>query len=158
MLTGCTTMIPISYQEDCARKGMVLAGVNSFSGDTSTYASNGRSAISISSGETLSCVVPKDEAQACEVKKFAAVGEPKFRFNSEVKDRRLTEGVGYFFYVVPGLVLRYLHDGVKDEAIAKSDQKAEAAEKGLICQVPSQNSKPSDADLRAPSSRQRPQQ
>lgn len=142
-LTGCATMAPISYQEECALKGMALSGVSS---GTSTghisgsiqgnqRTANGRnyghenhdySGTTVTYSETVNCYVPQTEKQQCQVNALGESARPKAEWNSRERSRHVWRIIGYVLYIVPGVIMSVVHESGKDDSIKESQEIAHA--------------------------------
>lgn len=122
MTVGCASAIRISDKEACATRDLRLEGVDSGQVDSFHTASNGAYVSGSSYGEVRRCGVPSSEAEKREISDLKAAAEPKFEYNSGIKGKRLLTAVGYVFWVVPGVLLKYMYDGQYDEAVTRSNQ------------------------------------
>lgn len=119
-LASCATRAPLSYNQKCGLKGMVLAGVNEESGDTSSYNYNtGRSRGSYE-GESVQCVVPKDKKQECQAQIFRQAANPVLEYNDWAETKRFVNGVGYYAFVLPGVGMKLWFDSQRDAAVKQS--------------------------------------
>lgn len=133
VLLGCATVAPISYQEQCARKGLVLSGVTSGSSSSTAYSWNDSNLITArGTSEHVACEVPKTEAQTCEAKRLANVSAPKFDYNSDVKLWNAGIGTGYVLWVLPGVGMKLWADSKYDKAMERSSQIEQ--ETAQVCQ------------------------
>lgn len=122
MSVGCASAIRISDKEECATRDLKLEGVDSGQVDSFHAASNGAYVRGNSYGEVRRCGVPSSEAEKREISDLKAAAEPKVEYNSGIKGKRLLTAVGYVFWVVPGILLKYMYDGQYDEAVAQSNK------------------------------------
>jgi hypothetical protein len=127
-IVGCATSAPISYQEHCANKGMMLASVTDTDSSAAAYGSNGSTAYARGNAESVSCEVPKTEVQSCEVRRLGAVAGPKVEYNSGLTGKKWVTGIGYVLYVLPGVGAKLYYDSKLDKAVAQS-QKIDAETK-----------------------------
>jgi hypothetical protein len=119
-LFGCASRAPLSYEEHCALKGMSVAGVTSSQSSGFVQGSNGRFATVSGSSEQISCQPPKDEHATCEVRRHLAAAEPKLEYNSTTGGWDAAMGVGYLFYIIPGIGIKIAADAKYDEAVKRS--------------------------------------
>jgi len=129
-LTSCASMAPISYQEQCALKGMALTGVTESNGTESATAYNwtthqSATAHSNSFSENVSCRVPVNQEEKCEVDHLARAAMPKAEYNEGYNTKRSLTGWGYFLFVIPGVALKLTYDDQLNKAVAKSQELAQ---------------------------------
>lgn len=120
-ISGCATVAPVSDSETCAKSGMLLAG-KSFSEGNATVWTGKTTAIGSSSGISLSCRVPENEADKCEVNRIASIAQPKFEYNENIGTKRTLTGVGYVLWIIPGVVLKLVYDSQYDKALSASNE------------------------------------
>ena len=120
MLTSCATHAPKTYEQRCAERGMVLRGVNASSGTTSNYNYNYGVTTGSYSGENVSCEVPANDIQRCQVGVLRHSTDPIENYNSGVQFKNLLAGVGYITYVIPGFVAKYYYDKQRSTALSES--------------------------------------
>lgn len=125
IMTGCATAIPLTYEEDCAVRGMKLAGATTgHSVTTSTIIGrHGHArAFSHSRGEGISCVVSEDEKENCKIDKLRAVALPKHEYNRDIRMKKMIIGLGYATLIVPGIVAKLIYDHQRSSAIDESQE------------------------------------
>ena len=116
-ISACATYAPVSYQEKCALKGMVLSGVGSESGSSFAVGRNGAWASGRSQSETVMCRVPETPKEQCEINSYVKAFEPKAKYNDSVSSVNPWIGVGYFIYILPGVVGKLAMDNKLDKAV-----------------------------------------
>jgi len=120
---SCATYAPKSYKQNCAQKGMVLAGVTESSSSTSFYNFNSNSTTySDSSGEAVTCVVPKNEIEKCEIEVENKVASPIIEYNKSIGTKRLINGAAYGLYIIPGIASKLYYDKMREKALQESDE------------------------------------
>ena len=118
---SCAGYAPKTYKQNCAQKGMVLAGITESSSSTSFYNFNTNSnSYADSSGEAVTCVVPKNEIEKCEIEVENKVAGPINEYNQTVSTKRLLNGAAYGLCIIPGIVSKFYYDGIREKAIGES--------------------------------------
>ena len=119
---SCASYAPKTYKQNCAQKGMVLAGVTESNSSTSFYNFNNHSNVYANSyGEAVSCVVPKNEMERCEIEVENRVLKPINEYNSSVGTKKLLNGIAYGVYIIPGIVSKLYYDNALENALEKSE-------------------------------------
>ena len=103
-MTGCVHKIGLSNAQVCAADDMTLAGVGHGS-STAIATSGGVWATAAGSSQSISCVKPSTPEEKCDVAANRAVLGPVSEWNSGVTSKNLLLGLGYTFYVIPGVIL-----------------------------------------------------
>jgi hypothetical protein len=119
-------MAPISYNEHCALRGMVLSGVSDGVERTFISGGNGGWASGTSQSQNISCSRAKTEEDKCMVRKYTASAQPKAEYNDGYRSKRTLTGVGYYAFILPGVALKLVYDKQLDEAM-KASQDAPGA-------------------------------
>ncbi len=120
---SCASYAPKTYKQNCAQKGMVLVGVTEASSSTSFYNFNTNStAYADSSGEAVSCIVPKNEVEKCEIEVENKVAAPINEYNKTIGTKRILNGAAYGLFIVPGILSKFYYDGVREKAIVESNE------------------------------------
>ncbi len=148
MILGCATKAPITYQEECATKGLVLQGITSGSGRAFHMGSGGNWVTSRGTSESISCDVPKTPTQSCEADRLSQVAQPKMSYNQSTKLWNLGIGAGYIFYILPGVGLKLLADNKLDKAVAESHAVDQATR--LNCSPPPKDPNQGQDQIRQP--------
>jgi hypothetical protein len=115
---GCVSRPPISAPEQCARRGMAMDGLVLTSGESVGVASSGRRVAwsrGSSYGEAVSCVRPRNKAEACEIEGALVSLQQKAKY--ETGPRNFLLFVGWAAFVVPGLVMYVVMDDGDDYAV-----------------------------------------
>lgn len=116
MQIGCASLIPYEPSEVCANKSMILDSMNFSNQTASTY--NYRCRVPMSS---------EDKEQLQTVEKAMV---PKIEYNSDIRTKKLKNGLWYIALIVPGIISKIGYNKEKSEAINKSQQiKQEASKK-----------------------------
>jgi hypothetical protein len=123
VVTSCATRAPLNYNQKCAAKGLVLDGVSEQSGSGSTYSfATNSTYVSNSSGENISCVVPRNDYQRCQIEVYSKSIAPISEYNEWYKTKEFVNGLGYYALILPGVGLKYYYDSQRDQAINKSSE------------------------------------
>ena len=113
-----------SPKEQCAFDEMKLAGINRDDGLASGmgYGYNQPTRFSTVRMEstTVRCDLPQSPEDKAEIQRIRASMVPKAEYNRGIKGKQFLTGVGYFFYIVPGVVLKIYYDQQYDEALNES--------------------------------------
>lgn len=118
---SCASYAPKTYKQNCAQKGMILVGVTESSSSTSFYNFNTNStSYADSSGEAVSCIVPKNDIEKCEIEVENKVSVPINEYNNNVATKRLINGAAYGLYIIPGILSKFYYDDIREKAIGKS--------------------------------------
>lgn len=132
LLSGCVTQIPLSHEETCAVKGMVLAGAsisksNSYNTGTvynSSYQQYGSfNMYGVTRNSQTHCRVPETQKDHCIVDSYRSGVRPKTEFNNKIKSRNALAGLGYMFWLVPGIYVTSQNRKLRREANGKSLKK-----------------------------------
>jgi hypothetical protein len=118
-------MAPYTYQESCALKGMKLSGVSEANGHDTAYAYNWQTQQSASAtvnsySESVACRVAETAADKCEVEHFQKTAAPKVEYNDGYKGKYFLSGLGYWLFIVPGVILKLTYDSELSKAEAQS--------------------------------------
>lgn len=107
-LAGCVTTVDLKDRPalQCAATGQMLEGTSSSSFSGGSYSSEYRS---------LRCHAPKSKDEKCAVQANQEALREVHRHNAEWSSARIATGVGYLFYIVPGIGMYYYW---KDENLA----------------------------------------
>lgn len=123
-LSGCATYAPYTYQEQCAFKGMKLAGVNADSGRT-THVTYGRNSPIVGTSdnysESVRCDVPASDDDRKMIGHIHFAAGPKIKYNSTVEIKRWVNGAGYILFIIPGIGLKLVFDNEQEKAIKESE-------------------------------------
>lgn len=121
-MSGCVTPIKYTYQEQCAMQGLKFVGVTQSS--QSAFASNfrGQSVMISGYGDSVSCRAIESEAEKSEVSGLAQIMRPKFEYNDRQKQRNALVGLGYLFYVIPGIGAKLYYDNEYDKALIQASE------------------------------------
>lgn len=122
VLVSCASRAPMTYKQSCGAKGMVLAGVRSDSGSTSSYNMNYGAVNGSYDGESISCVVPQNAKQECEALVYQKAARPVLEYNSSYQSKKFLSGLGYYAFIVPGIGLKLYYDGQVDQAVAEAQK------------------------------------
>lgn len=128
-LVSCATRAPKSYKQQCADKGMILRGVSSTSGSTSNYNYYTGNNIGSFDGESVSCAVPETKRDECRVEKLRVAAGPVNEYNDGYGAKVFLSGLGYYAFVIPGVVAKLAYDSQRDSAVNKSYELEALAEK-----------------------------
>lgn len=118
LVSGCATRIPTTYQQHCALKGMKLTGVTDGSGSQFVAHSDGSYATGSSSNQKIHCAVPQIQIDKCEAERLRKTTLPIQEYNDSVNSKRTWAALGYFFYIVPGIIVTYSANKQKKKALA----------------------------------------
>lgn len=138
-LFGCATPIHYTAKQKCAQDGMALVGVdhgssNGFiygSGSATAYGANpaqptsvysNSSVFSRGSSEYVRCAVPATDAEKSEITAIQTSLAPINEYNSNIRAKRAVTGIGYFFWVIPGLGAKLYYDSEYDKALRSSGE------------------------------------
>lgn len=119
---ACASYSPLSYQETCGVKGMVLKGVSSGTSSGVGVVSSGAIVSTSGYSEQVSCEVPKGEVEMCESDLGYRSAVPKLAYNDRVGTANNLIGIGYILYIVPGAVFAVVMSNQKSKAEAESNQ------------------------------------
>lgn len=121
VLSGCATMAPYSYEEECAMQGMKLVGADHAHGRSTTVSQGGRVYIGNDYSTAVRCDVPRSETERKQVEHARSAVMPKYNYNDWLETKRTINGAGYLLFVVPGVALKLYFDSERDRAIADSE-------------------------------------
>ncbi len=127
--TGCVTTIPLSNDEKCASRGMILEGVTVGESEGSAVSydwktSSTHTASYSGTREDVSCTVPKTAVDQCVVRTLGGSVSVKEDFNKTVNGKRTLTGFAYVLYVVPGLILNAAFDSERSDRVAEAKKAA----------------------------------
>lgn len=130
-LVGCATAIPYSATERCAQDGMVLTGINHGTSNASAVVYNYRGGLTTASASGVStnvqCAVPNSDEEKKQIIDTRKELAPKEDYNQSLEGKKWLTGIGYFVYLVPGVVAKVIYDGQYDRAVEKSNEIASAS-------------------------------
>lgn len=130
-LSGCATAIPYSFQERCARTDMKLSGVGYSDSNSVGYAqftkpnltSAGSAMATVNSESTsISCQPPTTDEERQQIQALKRGLPPKDEYNNSIQGKRFLTGLGYFIYIVPGVIAKLAFDALYDKAMQQSYQ------------------------------------
>lgn len=122
ILTSCASAIRLSPLEQCAMQDMKLSGVTTGQGSASAWNYYSGTTVASSSYYGVSCEVPKNDQDRCEIERTQWIAAPKAEYNSDISTKKLLTGLGYYAFIAPGVVAKVVYDNQKDEALKKSQQ------------------------------------
>jgi hypothetical protein len=125
---SCVTKIPYSSQEICAFDNLLLAGTSSSSSQGGAYASGGYATAEAHS-TNRHCVRPTSVQEECEIEAQNASIPIKVDWNSNKGMRNLALFVGYYFFVVPGLIMYFVFKSSRSKAYQDAYTAAAQAKK-----------------------------
>jgi hypothetical protein len=122
MLSGCATRIAYSPKQKCAMDEMVLQGIQHSDSSAMAYNWQTRSVVTASGNtESVSCRVPANDQEKAEAQAINRSLGPIHEYNSGIGGKNLLVGIGYLFYIVPGVGAKLYYDKKHDEALAQSN-------------------------------------
>lgn len=125
-LFGCATAIPYSPVERCAQDEMVLIGINHGNSAATAVAYNYSGGLTTASASGVStnvlCSVPTNDEQKKQILDTKKELGPKEDYNGRLEGKKWLTGIGYFVYIVPGIVAKVIYDGQYDDAVKKSNE------------------------------------
>jgi hypothetical protein len=136
-VSGCVTPAPYYFEQQCARQGMVLKGVDAASGSGVYVTPTGLSP-ALMYGQTVRCDVPKSEAESCEVSRVSGTTGPIDKYNSQIGSKVAVTTIGYFAFVLPGLLFWSSFEKEKQKAMTESLNEYQATKDN--CRMPSSKS------------------
>lgn len=122
VLAGCVHAPALTPREQCGTQGMVVEGVAMSSGSDVTVATNLRTtavARTNSYSETALCRRPATPEETCEARASGASAVEKLGYSPGW--RNVLIGVGYVFWILPGLVLFVVFDSQYDNTITDAE-------------------------------------
>lgn len=101
---------------------MKLTGMNFTDSSDVAYSGDFRSQPVYFSGysESARCEIPKTPEDSADVARLRRSLVPKDRFNEHIGARVLSNIVGYYLFIIPGVVLYATYSNQREDAIAKS--------------------------------------
>ena len=121
-LSGCATAIPYSSKEKCALDDMKVVGVDLGNSSAAAYNLQTRAmVVGRGSGTTVRCEVPSTDAEKAEIEAINQYLEPINAYNSGIGGKRVLTGVGYVFWILPGLGAKLYYDSQYDKAIKDAE-------------------------------------
>lgn len=132
MLAACFRPLQMNAREQCATDNMILESLSSSENDSRAVATDGTGLVTArasSSGTNVTCRRARTASEKCEVTAALASLEVKNQF--ETKERNQNLAIGYFLFLVPGIVL---HSRYSDERDAAEKAAEEARQEALqVC-------------------------
>ena len=119
-ISGCATPAPYLYEQQCAKQGMLLRGVDSASGSGLYITPNGRLGTATMYGSTVRCDVPKSEEESCEVSRINRTTAPIDKYNERMGAKVTLNTLGYLFFIIPGLAIWSSYEKDKHAATTES--------------------------------------
>lgn len=130
LATACVHPVPMTPQETCGVRGMVVAGISVSESNSSdvVIGNNGRSAVVTSSGyaEGVSCRPPQTEAERCDVEVGAAGAGPKADWQ-DVRGKRALVYLGVLAFILPGIIIGAIFSSNRGDAEVASVNAADDA-------------------------------
>ena len=127
-LAACVRRPALTLHEQCADRGMVLAGVTMSSGGSVGVARAGGQTV-VATGrrydEEVSCRVPETRADQCVIEANALSAAHKFGFG--VIGRNFLIGVGYVAFILPGFAFYLIFDSQADRTANEARKMREVA-------------------------------
>jgi hypothetical protein len=115
-LTSCAGWVATNYRQECAQKGMKLAGVNSGSGASYNYNYGRTNHYS----ENVQCELPKSKKEQCEINAYERSLDPIYEYNEWWRTKDAVTGLGYFAFILPGVGAKMYFESKQEDAIAES--------------------------------------
>lgn len=115
--SSCATLIPYTYDQTCALKGLKLKGVVSSNSSADSYNYYNGSTSTAISGEAVNCEVPTTEEEKKSIETMRRNLTPIAEYNEKVPSYRTITGVGYVLWILPGIYFYYRYDSDKNLAM-----------------------------------------